>query len=92
MIEGDPNKALREQYLTRLASKTEFGHNPPQSSFFENSAVLTVANVASLLQVSSRTVERLLNACSIPGGKKVGRKWVVSRLVFMEWLNESKEE
>ena len=48
--------------------------------------VLTVAQLAELLQVDERTVRRLAARGELPG-RKVGRDWRFSRRSVLDWLD-----
>lgn len=48
---------------------------------------LTVEQVCTILQMHENTVRSLLNQGIIPG-KKLSRKWVVSREALVKTLNE----
>jgi excisionase family DNA binding protein len=84
------NRELAHEYLDSIETSSEIS-NKHESSFFENSAVLTVTDVAYLLRSSVRTVERLLRDGKIPA-RKVGRKWIILRKPFERWLTNSMED
>jgi excisionase family DNA binding protein len=47
--------------------------------------VLTLAQLAELLQVDEKTVRSLANAGDLPG-RKIGRDWRFSRQAVLDWL------
>jgi len=53
-------------------------HNPPPD-------VLTVDQVAEMLQVSRATVYKLINEGEIPC-KRVGERWRFSRQAVLDWM------
>ncbi len=82
------NSQLLAEYRAKLADCQQPGHNAEQSRVFEKSAVkvFTTADAASVLRVSTRTVERMLKRGELPG-RQLGRRWVIPVNAFMEWLN-----
>jgi excisionase family DNA binding protein len=80
------NRSLIAEYMNSVESNRETGHNTNRELFFEKSKFLTVAEVASILRVSSRTIERHLANGTI-NGKKLGRKWIVPASALDEWIN-----
>lgn len=48
--------------------------------------VLTVDELAALLRVNRKTAYGALAHGEIPGGRRVGRAWRISRTVVLEWL------
>lgn len=51
-------------------------------------AVYTVREVARLLDLAPGTTYELLRAGEIPG-RRVGRRWLISRALFHEWIDAS---
>ena len=52
---------------------------------------LGVPEVARLLRVSDRSVLRALTAGKLPG-RKVGKKWRISRAALMRWFEQPEQQ
>lgn len=53
--------------------------------------IYTVAHVARMLSINVGTVYQLLRDGAIPG-KRLGRRWVIPRRRFHEWLDGLEQE
>lgn len=84
------NHNLAAMYRESLDQNSPINNKGGSLSVFENLATLSVADVAYCLKVSSRTVERMLQKKEILG-RKAGRKWVIPRQAFLEWLHSREE-
>jgi len=67
---------LIDRHRSLLASKSSPAHTSEQSSFFDKLRCYRVADVASLLGLSARSVERLIGRGELQA-RKAGRIWVI---------------
>ena len=84
--------AFRVQYIHRLPKEfqrvygIEFAHT---RSLMENDLqpfrLLTIAEAAELLQVSTRTLKRLIHTKELPA-KKVGHQWRINESQLTSWI------
>ena len=52
----------------------------------EEITVLTIKETAALLQISNRTIIRLVHSKELPGAFKVGGQWRFDENRLVEWL------
>ena len=76
---------LISRYRKQIDPALKLCHDAPSNRFFEKPECLTVADTASLLKISTRSVERLLHTGEIRG-RKAGRRWIIPRVNVAEWL------
>ena len=50
---------------------------------------LSVAEMAKLIGISENTAYTYLENKTIPG-RKLGKKWIITRSLIIQWMNESK--
>lgn len=78
---------LIKRYRQHLDSPDETCNDTTCNLVFENSECWSVADTASYLKVSTRTVERMLTK-NVFVGRKLGRRWIIPRLNVEKWLLE----
>ena len=79
--------ALVNRHLQKLDLDSRSGHMDGATPIFENlKRCLSIADVASLTGLSTKTCEKLVRSGDIKA-KRVGRRWVISALEYESWLS-----
>src|SRR3954462_13033592 len=78
-------KTPKRELVTELVDRYLGEESAPALSPSAGPAVLTVGQLAGLLQVDAKTVRSLAPRGDLPG-RKLGRHWRFSRQAVLDWL------
>lgn len=78
---------LIAKHQNNIALHQQSGHTLDSPKFFENRVrCLSIADIASLCGLSTKTIERLAKKGELLG-KKVGRRLIFTVAAYESWLN-----
>src|SRR3954469_4966148 len=78
-------KTPKRELVTELVDRYLGEESAPALSPSAGPAVLTVEQLAELLQVDAKTVRSRATSADLPG-RKLGRHWRFSRQAVLDWL------